>query len=229
MELTPDLLLRAYAVGIFPMAEGRSEQDIHWIDPELRGVIPLEHFHVPRRLRRRLRRGDFRVTANTAFAEVIAGCAEHTADRPDTWINPTIERLYSELADMGFAYSVECWQNTDLVGGLYGVALGGAFFGESMFTRVTDASKAALVHLVLRLRLGGFRLLDTQFNTPHLSQFGAVEIRREQYRHLLTDAIPARAHFPVRVTQKQLENFLAAPRTPLPQNGSSSHKDNAPS
>jgi leucyl/phenylalanyl-tRNA--protein transferase len=210
MELTPDLLLRAYAVGIFPMAESRRESEIHWIDPELRGVLPLEGFHVPRRLRRRIRRGDFRVTADTAFHEVIAGCAEPTPDRPDTWINPTIERLYSELADMGFAHSVECWQGTELVGGLYGVALGGAFFGESMFTRVSDASKVALVHLVIRLRLGGFKLLDTQFITPHLSQFGAIEIRREQYRHLLSEAIPVQARFPLRITAPQVEAFLSA-------------------
>lgn len=210
MELTPDLLLRAYAVGIFPMAESRGERDIHWIDPELRGVIPLEGFHVPRRLRRRIRRNDFRVTADAAFGEVIAGCAQPTEDRPDTWINPTIEQLYSELADMGFAHSIECWQGTDLVGGLYGVALGGAFFGESMFTRATDASKIALFHLVIRLRIGGFRLLDTQFITPHLSQFGAIEIRREQYRHLLAEAVPTRARFPIRIGQQQIESFLSA-------------------
>jgi leucyl/phenylalanyl-tRNA--protein transferase len=208
MELTPDLLLRSYAVGIFPMAESRRESEIHWIDPELRGIIPLGEFHVPKRLRRRVRRHEFRVTADAAFAEVIAGCAEPTSDRPDTWINPTIEQLYAELADMGFAHSIECWQGTSLVGGLYGVALGGAFFGESMFTRVTDASKVALVHLVMRLRLGGFRLLDTQFITPHLAQFGAVEIRREQYRHLLAEAVPVQAQFPRQVSQAQLERFL---------------------
>ncbi len=208
MELTPDLLLRAYAVGIFPMAESRREDEIHWIDPELRGIIPLAEFHVPKRLRRRVRRNEFRVTADAAFGEVIAGCAEPTADRPDTWINPTIEALYADLADMGFAHSIECWLGTELVGGLYGVALGGAFFGESMFTRVTDASKVALVHLVLRLRLGGFKLLDTQFITPHLAQFGAVEIRREQYRHLLAEAVPVQAQFPRQVSQAQLERFL---------------------
>jgi leucyl/phenylalanyl-tRNA--protein transferase len=208
MELTPDLLLRAYAVGIFPMAESRRDQEIHWIDPEVRGVIPLEAFHVPRRLRRRVRRGDFEVTADTAFPAVIAGCAEPTEHRPDTWINPTIERLYRDLHELGFGHSIECWQHGRLVGGLYGVALGGAFFGESMFSRVPDASKTALTHLVLRLELGGFKLLDTQFTTPHLNQFGATEIRRDQYRHLLAEAVPAAAAFPRMVTQAQIDDFL---------------------
>jgi len=208
MELTPDLLLRAYAVGIFPMAESRRDPEIHWIDPELRGVIPLESFHVPRRLRRRLRRGEFEVTADTAFAAVIAACARPTPNRPDTWINPTIERLYTELAEMGFAHSIECWQGSELVGGLYGVALGGAFFGESMFSDVTDASKIALVHLVMRLRKGGFALLDTQFITPHLSQFGALEIRRDQYRHLLAQAVPIAANFPTDLSEAEIQAFL---------------------
>lgn len=208
MELTPDLLLRAYAVGIFPMAESRRDHEIHWIDPELRGVIPLDTFHIPRRLRRRIRNGAFQVTADAAFAAVISACAEPTENRPDTWINPTIERLYRELAAMGFAHSVECWQGGRLVGGLYGVALGGAFFGESMFSRVSDASKVALVHLVMRLRKGGFRLLDTQFTTPHLSQFGAIEIRRDQYRHLLSQAIPVTAEFPVELSRTEIEAFL---------------------
>lgn len=208
MELTPDLLLRAYAVGIFPMAESRRDQEIHWIDPEVRGIIPLTEFHVPKRLRRRVRRGDFEVTADSAFQDVIAGCAEPTEDRPDTWINPMIERLYRDLHELGFGHSVECWQGGELVGGLYGVALGGAFFGESMFSRVTDASKTALVHLVLRLEMGGFKLLDTQFTTPHLNQFGAMEIRRDQYRHLLAEAVPAAAHFPREVSDCDLRTFL---------------------
>jgi len=212
MELTPDLLIRAYAVGIFPMAESRGDREIHWIDPELRGVLPLESFHVPRRLARRIRQGHVRVTADRAFAEVIGGCAESTTGRPDTWINPTIEGLYSELADMGFAHSIEVWSGTALVGGLYGVALGGAFFGESMFSRVTDASKIALVHLVLRLRKGGYSLLDTQFVTSHLKQFGAMEIRREQYRHLLARAIPTQARFPAKVSENEVAAFLARQR-----------------
>lgn len=208
MELTPDLLLRAYAVGIFPMAESRGDPEVHWIDPEFRGVIPLESFHVPRRLRRRVRRGEFRVTADTAFHRVIAGCAAPGPDRPDTWINTTIEQLYTELAEMGFAHSIECWRDGELVGGLYGVALGGAFFGESMFATVSEASKVALVHLVIRLCKGHFRLLDTQFNTPHLEQFGAVEIRSEQYRHLLTKAVPVPASFPRTIRQADIEAFL---------------------
>mgnify|MGYP006423460167 CR=1 FL=1 len=208
MKLTPDLLLRAYAVGVFPMAESRGDQDIHWIDPEMRGVLPLESFHVPRRLRRRIRQGAFHVTADRDFAGVIAGCAAPTSERPDTWINATIERLYSDLATMGFAHSIEVWAGARLVGGLYGVALGGAFFGESMFSRASDASKVALVHLVLRLRKGGFSLLDTQFVTTHLAQFGAIEIRREQYRHLLTRAVPLAASFPATVGADEVEAFL---------------------
>jgi len=208
MELTPDLLLRAYAVGIFPMAESRRDQEIHWIDPEVRGIIPLADFHVPRRLRRRVRRGDFDVTADRAFPDVIAACAEPSENRPDTWINPTIERLYRDLHELGFGHSVECWQGGRLIGGLYGVALGGAFFGESMFSKVSDASKAALTHLVLRLELGGFKLLDTQFTTPHLNQFGAAEIRRDQYRHLLAEAVPAAAQFPREVADRDLHDFL---------------------
>lgn len=227
MELTPDLLIRAYAVGIFPMAESRGDREIHWIDPELRGVLPLETFHVPRRLARRIRQGRFRVTADRAFAEVIAGCAEGTMGRPDTWINPTIESLYSELADMGFAHSIEVWDGTALVGGLYGVALGGAFFGESMFSRVTDASKVALVHLVLRLRKGGYSLLDTQFVTSHLKQFGAAEIRREQYRHLLARAIPAQARFPAKVTEAELAAFLDRQRRKESDSGSAGGRGSA--
>lgn len=209
MELTPELLLRAYSVGIFPMAESRLDPRVHWIDPERRGILPLEEFHVPRRLRRRLRRAEFAVTADRAFEDVIAACAEATTERPDTWINPTIEQLYRELFDMGFAHSVEAWQGGRLAGGLYGVTLGGAFFGESMFSRETDASKVALVHLVVRLRRGGFRLLDTQFTTPHLLQFGATEIGREPYRRLLAEAVPAAAEFPRSISQAEVKAFLA--------------------
>ena len=208
MELTPELVLRAYAVGIFPMAESRFDPEVHWIDPEVRGVIPLSGFHVPRRLRRRVRRKAFTVTVDAAFPDVIAACAAPHTDRADTWINPTIEALYTDLAEMGFAHSVECWRDGELAGGLYGVSLGGAFFGESMFTRVSEASKVALVHLVMHLRKGGFRLLDTQFNTPHLGQFGAVEIGREQYRHLLARAVPAGASFPATVTGAEMEAYL---------------------
>lgn len=209
MQLTPDLLLRAYAIGIFPMAEGRDHPDLHWIDPETRGILPLERFHLPRSLKRRLRRGDFEVRCDTAFSEVIRACAEATADRPDTWINPTIERLFVELFESGFAHSVETWQDGRLVGGLYGVALGAAFFGESMFSRVDDASKVALCHLVLRLRKGGFQLLDTQFVTPHLSRFGAIEIERREYRGLLARAVTTKAAFPPAIAPEEVERFLS--------------------
>ncbi|WP_299617727.1 leucyl/phenylalanyl-tRNA--protein transferase [Pelagibius sp.] len=209
MQLTPDLLLRAYAIGIFPMAESRLDPELHWIDPDMRGILPLDGLHVPRKLRRRLRQRQLQVRCNTAFHDVIQGCAEPAENRPDTWINPVIERLYNQLHEMGFAHSVECWEDERLVGGLYGVALGGAFFGESMFSRTSDASKVALVHLVLRLRRSGFRLLDTQFNTPHLSRFGVVEIPREDYRKLLTKAVSAKAEFYSGfISSSELESFL---------------------
>lgn len=209
MRLTPDILLRAYAIGIFPMAEGRDHDDLHWIDPELRGILPLDRFHLPRKLGRRIRRGDFEVQCDTAFTEVIQACAAPASKRKDTWINPTIERLYTELHRAGFAHSVECRQDGELVGGLYGVSLGAAFFGESMFTRLSDASKVALAHLVLRLRKGGYKLLDTQFVTPHLTRFGAIEIARDEYRSLLGRAITTEARFPVEVTSAEIEAFLA--------------------
>ncbi|GAB4237262.1 MAG: leucyl/phenylalanyl-tRNA--protein transferase [Kiloniellaceae bacterium] len=209
MQLTPDLLLRAYAIGIFPMAESRVDPELHWIDPDMRGILPLDGLHVPRKLRAKIRRGVFEVRCNTAFEEVIQGCAEPAENRPDTWINPVIEQLYNELYEMGFAHSVECWRDGELVGGLYGVSLGAAFFGESMFSRATDASKVALVQLVLRLRKGGFQLLDTQFTTPHLTRFGAEEIPREKYRRLLTKAVSAQAEFySGAVSEAELEAFL---------------------
>ena len=208
MKLKPELLLRAYAVGIFPMAESRLDPEIHWIDPDLRGVLPLNDFHVPRRLRRTLRSRTFQVRVDTAFAEVIRACATPAADRKDTWINPTIEALYAELHRMGFAHSVEAWRDGTLVGGLYGVSLGAAFFGESMFSRATDASKVALVHLVYLLRKAGFLLLDTQFQTPHLSRFGVVEIPRESYRMQLARAVRTQAQFPSETSDEGVEAFL---------------------
>ncbi len=192
-EITPELMLRAYQAGLFPMAETRSGDKLYWLDPERRGVLPLDGFHLSRRLRRTALGEAFRVTSDAAFAGVIAGCAEQAPGRDDTWINPEIERLFMALHRMGHAHSVEAWQGGALVGGLYGVALGGAFFGESMFSRATDASKVALVHLVARLRLGGFRLLDTQFVTAHLAQFGAVEIERHAYKSLLALAVAVAA------------------------------------
>ncbi len=194
--LTPDLLLRAYRLGLFPMAETRESRTLHWLDPEERGVLPLHGFHIPRSLMKTLRSGRFTVTADADFPAAIAACAEIRENRPETWINEEIERLFTELFEMGFAHSVETWENGRLVGGLYGVALGGVFFGESMFSTATDASKVALVHLVARLRLGGYTLLDTQFITTHLARFGAVEIPRDDYHRRLADAVEIHARFP---------------------------------
>jgi leucyl/phenylalanyl-tRNA--protein transferase len=194
--LTPELLLRAYAAGIFPMAESSDDPELFWVDPVHRGILPLDGFHLPRRLRRTLRSDRFAISCDRAFAATIRGCAEPTSERPQTWINGEILRIYTALHEQGYAHSVETWAEGMLVGGLYGVALGGAFFGESMFSRVTDASKVALAHLVALLRHGGFRLLDTQFVTDHLQRFGAIEISRAHYRRLLADALGANAYFP---------------------------------
>ncbi len=188
-KLTPELLLRTYAAGIFPMAEGADDPTVFWVDPDLRGLLPLDRFHVSRRLQRTVDRAPFDVSIDRAFDEVVAACAEPARGRPTTWINDEIAGLYSGLAQMGHAHSLECWKDGDLVGGLYGVTLGAAFFGESMFSRATDASKVALCHLVARLRRSGFQLLDTQFVTEHLVRFGAVEIDREDYRERLGRAL----------------------------------------
>ena len=194
VEVTPELLLRAYRAGLFPMAETRRGSRLYWLDPERRGVLPLDRFHLSRRLLRTVLRGPYEVTADTDFAGVIAACAAASPGREDTWINRDIERLFGDLHHAGLAHSVECRQEGVLVGGLYGVSLGAAFFGESMFSTARDASKVALVHLVARLRLGGYRLLDTQFVTEHLTQFGTEEVPREQYKLLLAAAVdePAR-------------------------------------
>ena len=194
-EITPELLLDAYAYGVFPMAEDAEDTDLHWIDPERRGVLPLDCFHVPHSLRRILRRRPFEVRVDTAFRSVIEGCAEMTEGRPRTWINRPIINAYVGLFERGYAHSVECWNGDRLVGGLYGVSLGAAFFGESMFSRVSEASKIALVHLVARLKFGGFKLLDTQFVTDHLERFGAQEIPRTLYRRRLRTAIRESADF----------------------------------
>ncbi len=193
-DVTPDLMLRAYRAGLFPMAETRRGDRLYWLDPEQRGILPLDRFHLPRRLRRTITSGAFEVTSDHEFARVIACCAAPAEGREDTWINRDIERLFTALHAQGHAHSIEARQDGVLVGGLYGVVLGGAFFGESMFSLARDASKVALVHLVARLRLGGFSLLDTQFVTAHLSQFGAIEIPRDQYKQKLEQAarIPAR-------------------------------------
>lgn len=192
-EVTPDLMLRAYRAGLFPMAETRRGDRLYWLDPEQRGILPLDRFHLPRRLLRTVLSGGFVVTVDADFPGVIAGCAAAAPGREDTWINTEIERLFVDLHRLGHAHSVECRQAGRLVGGLYGVVMGGVFFGESMFSVARDASKVALVHLVARLRLGGFRLLDTQFVTAHLAQFGAEEIPRDTYRALLARAIEAPA------------------------------------
>jgi leucyl/phenylalanyl-tRNA--protein transferase len=195
-RLSPEILLQAYAAGIFPMAETADDPELFWVDPTRRGILPLDGFHVPRRLARLVRQDRFVVRCDTDFKAVMQGCAESNEKRPNTWINPEILRLYGALFARGAAHSVECWLDGDLVGGLYGVSLGAAFFGESMFSRVTDASKIALVHLAARLQLGGFRLLDTQFLTPHLAQFGGVEISRAVYHRLLAEALRYRGVFP---------------------------------
>ena len=195
-RLTPEILLQAYAAGIFPMAETADDPELFWVDPTRRGILPLDAFHVPRRLARLVRQDRFAVRCDSAYEAVMQGCAESNEKRPNTWINDEILRLYGALFSRGAAHSVECWLDGELVGGLYGVSLGAAFFGESMFSRVTDASKIALVHLAGRLQLGGFRLLDTQFLTPHLAQFGGVEISRARYHRLLAEALRYRGVFP---------------------------------
>jgi leucyl/phenylalanyl-tRNA--protein transferase len=187
MRLTPSLLLSAYCEGIFPMAheDGR----IYWYDPDPRAIIPLDGLHVPRRLARVVKAGVFEVRADTAFTAVMQACATVTEGRETTWISPEIVRAYSELHRLGFAHSVECWQDGRLVGGLYGVAVQGLFAGESMFSHVPNASKVALVHLVKRLQRGGFQLLDTQFITDHLLQFGTIEISAAEYKRRLAQAL----------------------------------------
>jgi leucyl/phenylalanyl-tRNA--protein transferase len=189
LEITPQVLLKAYAIGIFPMAEAADDPNLYWIEPEERGIIPLDRFHIPRRLERTVASGRFDVRVDTDFAAVIEGCAAAAPDRPKTWINEQIRKLYGELFAMGACHTVETWRDGRLVGGLYGVALGAAFFGESMFSRETDASKVALVHLVRRLIAGGYRLLDTQFTTDHLKQFGAIDIDRGVYQEMLSAAV----------------------------------------
>lgn len=200
--LTPDLLLQAYQMGVFPMSEGRDDPEVFWVDPRMRGVFPLDGFHISRSLARKLRRADFRVTFDRAFEDVVAGCA----DREETWINATIFDLYASLHRGGFAHSVEVWDAKRLVGGVYGVTIGAAFFGESMFSRATDASKIALAYLVDRLRIAGFRLFDTQFITPHLARLGAIEVQRDHYRAMLAQALGEDAAF-----------TSPGPDAPLPQ------------
>lgn len=191
LHITPSLLLRAYANGVFPMSDGADAQDIYWVDPRFRGVFDLNRFHVSRSMKRFVRKTDLCVRVNSDFAGTVRACA----DREETWINDEIFELYAALHGLGYAHSVEIWNGDRLVGGVYGVALGGAFFGESMFSRETNASKLALVWLVARLRAGGYRLFDTQFITPHLASLGAVEITKAQYKTLLENALPVPANF----------------------------------
>ena len=195
IEITPQVLLKAYGCGIFPMAESADDPALYWIEPELRGIIPLDSFHVPSRLARTVRSERFEVVSNRDFDAVIEGCAEPGPGRSRTWINGRIRTLYRKLYDIGHCHTVEVYDGDALVGGLYGVSLGRTFFGESMFHRARDASKVALVHLVARLRAGGFRLLDTQFITQHLKTFGATEVPRRQYHKLLSDALNGEANF----------------------------------
>jgi len=195
IELSPELILKAYACGVFPMAERKDDPSVFWVDPDLRGVIPLDEFHLSRRLARTVRSGKFQITVDQAFDQVIRKCAERTTQRMESWINGDIVEVYAELHRLGNAHSVECWTGEELVGGLYGVSLGAAFFGESMFSRKSDASKVALVHLVERLRAGGYTLLDTQFVTEHLSGFGAVELPRGTYLEQLRAALERQATF----------------------------------
>ncbi len=187
--ITPEILLRAYSIGLFPMAESADDPEIFWVEPELRGVLPLDHFHLSKSLAKTIRRKPFDIRFDHDFDAVIAACAEETSGRPTTWINRTIRSLYSALHRMGHAHSVEAWDGDELVGGLYGVSLGSAFFGESMFSRRTDASKICLVHLVERLRKKGFTLLDTQFTTEHPKTFGAIDIPKQEYAKLLAAAM----------------------------------------
>jgi leucyl/phenylalanyl-tRNA---protein transferase len=208
LDLTPDMLLRAYAIGVFPMAEDRDDPDLFWIDPRIRGVIPLDGFHVPKRLAKTLRSNRYRVTFDQDFEGVMDGCAEASDRRPRTWINDKILTLYTALHRMDHAHSVEVWDGDRLIGGLYGVTLGSAYFGESMFSRERDASKIALCHLVARLTFAGFRLLDTQFVTKHLERFGAKEVPRSDYRTLLSDALNYDASFFAHYEESEISRYL---------------------
>ena len=205
----PETIIKAYALGLFPMAESHNSTEIRFYDPDMRGLIPIDNslangLHIPRRLKRRVRQNPYDITIDQDFAAVIAACAARNSNRTDTWINADIRQLYIALHKMGFAHSVEVWHEGDLVGGLYGVRLRAAFFGESMFSRQTDASKIALVHLMARLRHGGFRLLDAQFSNKHLKQFGVIDVPRIEFQRRLADALAAEANL-----------HLAAPSLPM--------------
>ncbi|MBO9427074.1 leucyl/phenylalanyl-tRNA--protein transferase [Labrenzia sp. R4_1] len=194
-EITPQVLLKAYACGLFPMAESADDPGLFWLEPEQRGILPLDTVHVPRRLKRTIRNDLFEIRISTDFQGVIDGCSAPMPGRQKTWINREIRRLYGELFEMGHCHTVETWQDGDLVGGLYGVSLNGAFFGESMFSFKTDASKVCLIHLVARLKKGGYTLLDTQFVTGHLAKFGTLEVPKDEYNVLLSSALQRETDF----------------------------------
>jgi leucyl/phenylalanyl-tRNA--protein transferase len=195
LRIPPDLLLKAYASGVFPMAESADDPEVFWVRPETRGVIPLDDFHVPKSLAKLIRRAPFEIAFDRDFSGIIDGCAESREERRSTWINAPIREAYGKLFERGHCHTVEAWREGRLVGGLYGVTLGRAFFGESMFARERDASKVCLVHLVERLRRRGFALLDTQFTTEHLKRFGAIDVPRRKYDKLLEDALKGEATF----------------------------------
>jgi leucyl/phenylalanyl-tRNA---protein transferase len=209
IEITPEVLLKAYACGIFPMAENAEDPALYWIEPDMRGIMPLDRFHVPARLARTVRSDRFTVTINRDFDGVLAACAEPRPGRPRTWINGRIRILYRKLYERRHCHSIEVYEDEALVGGLYGVTLGRAFFGESMFHRARDASKVALVHLVARLKAGGFKLLDTQFLTEHLRTFGAIEVPRRQYHKLLEAALVGEADFSALEVKRPIKGAAA--------------------
>ncbi|MEM6622393.1 MAG: leucyl/phenylalanyl-tRNA--protein transferase [Pseudomonadota bacterium] len=204
LELTPELVLRAYAAGVFPMADSAEAEELYWVDPRKRGILPLNGFHVSRSLRKRLRRMDYRVRVDTAYEQVLDLCAA----RPETWINETIRTLFLQLHRMGHAHSVEVWKDNQMIGGLYGLRLGGAFFGESMFSAERDGSKIALAWLVARLKAGGFSLLDTQFTTPHLEGLGARAVPRSHYLDLLERALARRGNFRALLPDTTVDDVL---------------------
>jgi len=209
IEITPQVLLKAYTCGIFPMAESADDPALYWIEPQHRGILPLDAIHVPRRLKRTLRTTPLAVCIDTDIERVIEGCAASRPGRRSTWINERIRALYCDLFDLGHCHTVEIWDGPELVGGLYGVALNGAFFGESMFSYARDASKIALLHLAARLAYGGFKLLDTQFVTDHLRQFGTVELNREEFHRLLEKALDVQADFSRLPRNASAETVLA--------------------
>ena len=210
LVLTPELILEAYRQGLFPMAYNSGSPFVHWICPDFRGQLSIEEMHIPKRLQKTLLKHPYRVTTDKNFNGVIQGCAESRPERPETWINPAIMKVFCELHERGFAHSVECWNGRELVGGIYGLEIGGAFFGESMFSTETDASKIALVHLIARCWKAGFKLFDTQFINNHLLQFGVYELPHAQYKKTLDKALKAKPDFKLEGSSEKeiLEDYL---------------------